>query len=657
MLLHAQSGVNVNEVLSDSELIHLMDSTWRFINEDDPAMATPDYNDSNWIMIDPTLSGDSNIHLLNGIGWFRKKVYVPDSVRNNTLALNISHFGASEIYIDGNLLHKFGVIKPGADSTEYSNPSLKPLVFHFRDTGIHVIAIRYANYRTQRPIANDGYYHGFIISISEANSSILITSVIKYVLIGFFIALATIFATLAGLHFMLWLLRYSDLSNLFLSILCVLLFLYFLMQLIWNMGDNTEAALATRNTTSVLLSLALIVLSALLNYLFGKIGTRYVFIVVICITSMILTLVNVPYNFIISSLVLMIVMTEAVVLIITAIRKKVKAASALAVGILPVAFCTLIIFGVKIFMGNDVDTGNTSDYDGVTKLILIIFSLLLMIAFSGIPVSMSFFLAWRFARVNKDLSLQLTQVKDLSEKTQKQEEEKKRILENQKAELEKEVADRTSEIREEKKKSDDLLHNILPEEVASELKERGATTAHQYDQVTVLFTDFVAFTKAGERMGSKALVEELHNCFRVFDEIMEKYGIEKIKTIGDAYLAVCGLPIPNEQHAENVVRAAMEIIAFMTERRSKLGDQTFEIRIGVHSGEVVAGIVGVKKFAYDIWGDTVNTAARMEQSSVPGKINISQTTYELVQDKFACTYRGELEAKNKGRLKMYFIET
>ncbi|HEY9177073.1 MAG TPA: adenylate/guanylate cyclase domain-containing protein [Flavipsychrobacter sp.] len=210
-------------------------------------------------------------------------------------------------------------------------------------------------------------------------------------------------------------------------------------------------------------------------------------------------------------------------------------------------------------------------------------------------------------------------------------------------------------IEKEKEKSERLLHNILPEEVAAELKSRGTTTAQQFDNVTVLFTDFVNFTTAGERMGSQALVEELHSCFKVFDDIMERHGIEKIKTIGDAYLAVCGLPTANERHAEKTVQAAQEIKTFMLQRREQLGDKTFEIRIGVHSGEVVAGIVGVKKFAYDIWGDTVNTAARMEQNSEAGKINISQTTYKLVQDKFTCIYRGELEAKNKGMLKMYFV--
>ncbi len=205
------------------------------------------------------------------------------------------------------------------------------------------------------------------------------------------------------------------------------------------------------------------------------------------------------------------------------------------------------------------------------------------------------------------------------------------------------------------KRNEELLLNILPAEVADELKNKGSAAARHYDNVTVVFTDFVNFTNAGEKMNPQALIDELHTCFKAFDEITARYNIEKIKTIGDAYLAVSGLPMPDEKHAEHVVSAAKEMCAFMAERHRRLGDKTFELRVGIHSGNVVAGIVGVKKFAYDIWGDTVNTAARMEQNSRAGRINISSTTYELVKDKFACEYRGEIEAKNKGQLKMYFV--
>jgi len=208
----------------------------------------------------------------------------------------------------------------------------------------------------------------------------------------------------------------------------------------------------------------------------------------------------------------------------------------------------------------------------------------------------------------------------------------------------------------EKRKSEGLLLNILPEEISAELKERGAATAHEFESVTVLFTDFVNFTIAGERMSPTELIEELHHCFKAFDEIIGKYHIEKIKTVGDAYLAVSGLPKPEPDHAQHIVKAGLEIRDFMLRRRAELGDRTFEIRIGIHSGSVVAGIVGVKKFAYDIWGDTVNTAARMEQNSEVGKVNISGITYELVKDEFECTYRGKVQAKNKGEVDMYFVK-
>ncbi len=208
----------------------------------------------------------------------------------------------------------------------------------------------------------------------------------------------------------------------------------------------------------------------------------------------------------------------------------------------------------------------------------------------------------------------------------------------------------------EKQRSDDLLLNILPADVAEELKEKGTADARLFDHVTVLFTDFVNFTAISELLTPQQLVNELHFCFKTFDEIISRYNIEKIKTIGDAYLAVAGLPNEDPNHAVNTVKAALEISQFIYNRNASMGNRTFNIRIGIHSGSVVAGIVGVKKFAYDIWGDTVNTAARMEQHSLPGKINISEKTYDLVKDEFAFAYRGEIEAKNKGALKMYFVE-
>ena len=222
------------------------------------------------------------------------------------------------------------------------------------------------------------------------------------------------------------------------------------------------------------------------------------------------------------------------------------------------------------------------------------------------------------------------------------------------ANLEEKVADRTKELQIEKKKSDDLLFNILPEGVANELKLTGSAEAKQFDHTTVLFTDFVDFTKISEALTPKALVAEVHLCFTAFDAIMDKNGLEKIKTIGDAYLAVCGMPSEDPDHAIKAANAALDILEFINRRKNEGG--IFNIRIGLNSGPVVAGIVGVKKFVYDIWSDTVNTAARMENNSESGKINISAATYDLIKDHFACTYRGMINVKSKGLIEMYFVD-
>ncbi len=208
------------------------------------------------------------------------------------------------------------------------------------------------------------------------------------------------------------------------------------------------------------------------------------------------------------------------------------------------------------------------------------------------------------------------------------------------------------QLQKERDRSESLLLNILPGEVADELKHNGYSRARQYNQVTVLFTDFVNFTGISEQLSPTELVEEIHRHFTVFDSIIEEFGLEKIKTIGDAYLAVCGLPQERDDHAIRVTQAALAIRAYMENTKSK-----FHIRVGLHTGPVVAGIVGVKKYAYDIWGDTVNTAARMEQHSEAGKINISESTYLQINQHFVCTPRGPVQAKNKGNINMYFVES
>jgi class 3 adenylate cyclase len=219
------------------------------------------------------------------------------------------------------------------------------------------------------------------------------------------------------------------------------------------------------------------------------------------------------------------------------------------------------------------------------------------------------------------------------------------------------LEDQKKMVEEEQRRSDKLLLNILPKPIADELKSEGKAKARRYEQCSVLFTDFKNFTSIAEKMSPEELVNELDYCFKAFDSIVMHYQIEKIKTIGDAYMCATGLS-DRTTSPNKLVRAALEIQEFMGEYKSEKmakGEPFFEARIGIHTGAVVAGVVGSQKFAYDIWGDTVNTAARMEQNCEPGKINISEKTHSEVKYDFKCDYRGKLPAKNKGEIEMYYV--
>jgi class 3 adenylate cyclase len=212
-------------------------------------------------------------------------------------------------------------------------------------------------------------------------------------------------------------------------------------------------------------------------------------------------------------------------------------------------------------------------------------------------------------------------------------------------------------IEEEKNRSDLLLLNILPSETAQELKESGRVKAKRFDSVSVMFTDFQGFTLSSQNFSPEKLVRSVDYYFSEFDKIIGRHGLEKIKTIGDSYMCAGGLPFPSEDHPVQMIEAALEITEFMEEaKNSKASDVAdFVIRIGINTGPVVAGVVGTRKFAYDIWGDTVNVAARMESNSKPGRINISEYTYELIKDRFNCKFRGKIDVKNHGSMNMYYV--
>jgi class 3 adenylate cyclase len=206
----------------------------------------------------------------------------------------------------------------------------------------------------------------------------------------------------------------------------------------------------------------------------------------------------------------------------------------------------------------------------------------------------------------------------------------------------------------EKRVSESLLLNILPSEVADELRSKGIVSPKYFEDVTILFTDFVGFTLSTEKLAAEELVELLHDYFTAFDKIVARYKLEKMKTIGDSYMCICGLPLRNPAHPVDVVMAAFEMLEAVRERERSNSPAKWKVRIGIHTGPVIAGVVGINKFAFDIWGDTVNYSSRMESSGEANRINLSERTYSRVKDFFECEYRGKVQTKDKRDLDMYF---
>jgi class 3 adenylate cyclase len=229
------------------------------------------------------------------------------------------------------------------------------------------------------------------------------------------------------------------------------------------------------------------------------------------------------------------------------------------------------------------------------------------------------------------------------------------LYEKEKQLLEREIAEKTEEVVRQKEKAEMLIKKLLPDDTAKEIQTAGRAKRKKYEMVTVLFSDIQGFTKIAEHMQSETLLDELDRLFLKFDELVERQRVEKIKTIGDAYMCAGGIPRKNRTNAIDVVMVAIEMREFMYDlKKEALND--WEIRIGIHTGPVIAGVIGNKKLSYDIWGDTVNIASRMESSGIPGEINISEATYSSISEFFDCEHRGKLPVKYKGEIDMYFVK-
>ena len=609
---------------------------WLSKEADNPAFALPNFDDKDWKKFELGISENNKE---GKVLWLRSYIKLDSSLINKPLHIQILQLGACEIFLDGKKIGNLGEISNNK-AEKYVIKKQEPILISIGDAETHVLAIRFfplpfskmnkvvnftSNVLSAELVPADYYFNKKIEETQKFHQYTML-------ICGFFLALSFI-------HFLLFAFYRKAVYNLYFALYN--LSISFLAYLTLHFYKIEDPLSLSKNTFLFLVGIAVfnLSLSGFINTLFSKNKLRFKILFAIEIIALAIYYFSDSASTFIFMLLFTYVIIESLIVIIKAMFRKEKAAFIVGGGIL--IFMAYIILIVLSSFFNF--TGYSLDKSILSTFVLISF-----------PLSISAYLGWQYASTNVNLKKQLDEVNRLSELNLQQEQEKQHILQNQNDLLEKQVNERTQELRVEKQKSEDLLLNILPQEVADELKEKGSTEAKYYDEVSVLFTDFVNFTQSSERMGAEKMLKELNECFTAFDLIMEKRGLEKIKTIGDAYLAVSGLPHKDSDHAYHTILAGLDIIEYL-ENRKKQNPETLDIRIGINSGSLVAGIVGVKKFAYDIWGDTVNTAARMEQNSAKGRLNISGSTYDLVKDKFTCEHRGKIETKGKGALDMYFV--
>jgi len=487
----------------------------------------------------------------------------------------VSQIGSSEIYLDGKKIATYGKIG-GPDSSVYFNPNNSPLPIIISAPGSHVMAVRYANYRLDRSAV------GFAMAMGDAHNIFENDRTNNIASSSAFVFLLILFFTISFLHFLFFLFYRNNVSNLFFAIftLCIGgvwtgLFTVFLSSDPLFIADVYAFLL-------VISCIACVSLTFFFHFLFVKKGKWWLIAeIFFSIITLITYFADMDLFDIALTLMLLTVAVYSLWSMLRAVIKKVEGAAIIGFGFGFFLLTFLLMIGIAIF-------GGGIEIDVTNSVLSAIFGVIILLEIISIPVTISIYQAWIFSNLNKNLSKQLVQVQLLSEQTIKQEQEKKVILENQNAKLEIMVTERTEQLSNEKQKSDNLLRNILPEEVANELKQTGEAEAKQFNNVTVLFTDFRGFTTMSEKLAAKDLVKDLHECFSAFDRIVEQHRLEKIKTIGDAYMAAGGLPSANETHASDAVRAAFAMRTFVEEGKQRKIEKNlpyFEIRIGIHTGK------------------------------------------------------------------------
>ena len=647
--LHAHSLDTLITKIDSINGIIVLDSNWLFRKGDNLSWASKDFDDSDW----DTLSTNLNIKSIKEgtfdvKGWFRLHFKINSLLFNKSVSLLVSQYGASEIYLNGNKIQTLGTFENDTVKEERYNPKLLPLIMQFDEYAHQVLAVRYSN-KTASQYSKRFYHHnaGFTLSLADNKSAI---EQLKYFIISnnFFLGLIMIFMILGFIHSLFYIFYRKKISNLYYSIF---LFIFSLLVYAGKLQNavslNPDTQIKVAYFTSLISPFFFIALQGFIYSLFYQ---KFPLILWISGISALAISIMYFFNLEVSTYFLLgfaiLIPLEIVRVLIRAIIKKIDGAWIIGIGVLLFILFFMVIITLSIIYGNiSIDTS------GPLQIMLLV---LLVLAILSTPLSMSVYLARDIAKTNHDLEKQLEQVKILSTKTIEQEREKKKILKGQKEKLEVLVKERTQELEKEKEMTEKLLLNTLPLKVVNDLKENGRTSPESFDDVTVYFSDIVGFTKLSAKLAPDVLIYELNEIFTAFDDIMVKHKCERIKTIGDAYLAVCGMPVKTNNHAWHMINAAIEIRNFL-EIRNKNSQIKWKIRIGIHSGRVVGGIVGVRKYIYDVFGDTINTTSRMESNSEPMKINISEATYKLVKADFKFLERKPMEIKGLGPTKMYFL--
>ncbi len=660
------------EVIANEEAYFKLLHGWKFKHGTNDKWKNPDLVDNDWTLIKTDSLGNiiKQEMNFNKMGWFRNSFEIDSTLVGIPLSLSVDLTGAYSIYLDGKLLKTFGAFSNGSNGTIVFftfNELKRPYTnFVFTKPGKHTFAIKYENSQIK---ATDTFFD-FDFRITKTENALLLKQK-KNQTSSIVMIIGSVFMTLFVFHLILFLFYRQFKPNLYFSLFSFSMGGVFVSISYFLMVSDVKGEEWVYKFIVFLTCLSGFALSGLVNTLFSKKQLRFKIFTALSVITILILFFSIDTSGAIVPFLFAFACIECSILLIKAILKKVKGARILASGILFTLFFTLIIIiAFSIFSKNgNLELGdNQNDFTNV--LVGISFVGFALSIFS-IPFSMSAYLAWYFSYINTENEEKLMEVKNLTAQNLDQEKEKQTIIENINQELEVQVENRKNEIEIQKSeikiqnekleverlKSEALLLNILPEEIALELKEKGKTQSKFFDSVTILFTDFKDFTKLTEKVSSTELIEELNYCFKEFDRIISKYGIEKIKTIGDAYMAVSGLPVKDEKHAIKMVYAALEIRDFMEEYKQKRiteGKEYFEMRIGINSGEVVAGIVGIKKFAYDVWGTAVNIASEMEVNGHVGKVNISEYTYQLVHKNFSTELRPE--KLEDSQLNMYFAE-